>query len=245
MAAPLPRLDPDSVEFPDPATALLNPDGLLAYGGDLGPARLLSAYRQGIFPWYSEDEPLLWWSPDPRMVLFPKEFHCSRSLRKLLLGTRFRVTTDQAFHDVVVGCAQPRTEDSGTWITGQMVAAYCTLHNLGYAHSLEVWDDKELVGGVYGIALGKVFYGESMFSKVTNASKTAMAWLVALLPHYGFTLIDCQLHNPHLASLGARLIPRVEFRQYLTTERIPSAPDWPVELPETYRYLTALPNSTS
>ncbi|MDX1654711.1 MAG: leucyl/phenylalanyl-tRNA--protein transferase, partial [Candidatus Competibacteraceae bacterium] len=168
-------LDPhdDRQPFPHPETALEEPDGLLAVGGSLSPVRLLSAYRQGIFPWYSAGQPILWWSPNPRTVLFPERFHCSRSLRKTLRQQRFQVTLDRAFEQVVYQAAQPRRDQTGTWITPAMARAYTHLHTLGYAHSVESWYQGELVGGLYGVALGRVFYGESMFSRMSDASKVA------------------------------------------------------------------------
>jgi leucyl/phenylalanyl-tRNA--protein transferase len=197
--------------FPDPESAERDPDGLLAVGGDLSPARLLNAYRQGIFPWYSEDQPILWWSPDPRMVLFPERLHLSRSLRKSLRQAGFQLSYDQAFIQVIDACAAPRKNDTGTWITTEMRTAYIQMHHLGHAHSVEVWHQGRLVGGIYGIALGKVFFGESMFHRATNASKTALAGLVYQLRQWDFGLIDCQVHTDHLASLGAERIPRTDF----------------------------------
>ena len=201
--------------FPPVHTALREPDGLLAAGADLSLPRLLDAYRQGIFPWYSEEDPLLWWSPDPRMVLWLGEFHLSRSLRRVLHASRFRVTLDTAFGAVMDGCAEPRgydaDDDAGTWITIELRAAYTGLAEAGHGHSVEVWDDELLVGGLYGVALGRMFYGESMFSRCANASKVALATLVAQLHRWEFELIDCQMSTSHLASLGAREIPRAEF----------------------------------
>ena len=191
--------------------ALRSPNGLLAAGGDLSSARLLEAYRHGIFPWFSEGEPILWWSPDPRMVLFPDEFKISHSLRKTLRNGRYEVRIDSAFEQVMRACAAPREGANGTWIHEEMIAAYCELHRLGYAHSVETWMDGELVGGLYGMALGRMFYGESMFSRRTDASKIALAHLAAQLEKWNFGMIDCQMNTPHLASLGAREIPRKEF----------------------------------
>jgi leucyl/phenylalanyl-tRNA--protein transferase len=206
----IPWIEADS-PFPPPQAALRNPNGLLAAGGDLSPERLLAAYRQGIFPWYSEGDPILWWSPDPRMVLFPEEFNISHSLRKTLRNGRYTVHTDYAFEQVMRSCAAPREGANGTWIHEEMIAAYCELHRMGYAHSVETWMDGELVGGLYGIALGRMFYGESMFSRRTDASKIALAHLAAQLERWNFGMIDCQMNTPHLASLGAREIPRKEF----------------------------------
>ena len=193
--------------FPPVDRALREPNGLLAAGGDLSPARLLNAYRAGIFPWYSEGQPILWWSPDPRAVLFPNDLKISRSLRKTIRRREFHVTTDTVFRRVVAGCAAPRGDDSGTWITEAMSEAYCRLHSLGYAHSVECWQGSELVGGLYGVALGRVFFGESMFSRVSDASKVALVYLRDL----HFELIDCQIPNDHLSRLGARGLGRRDF----------------------------------
>lgn len=199
-------------EFPPLATALSEPNGLLAVGGDLAPERLLAAYRRGIFPWYSPGEPILWWSPDPRMVLFPAEFKVSRSLGRTLRRGGYEVRLDTAFARVIAACAQtPRRGQHGTWIVPEMQAAYRRLHELGLAHSVETWVDGELVGGLYGIALGRMFYGESMFSWRSDASKIAVAHLAAYLERLGFGMVDCQMHTTHLASLGAREIPRDDF----------------------------------
>jgi leucyl/phenylalanyl-tRNA--protein transferase len=210
----IPWLPPEPV-FPPVELALAEPNGpngLLAAGGDLSPARVLAAYRQGIFPWYSAGEPILWWSPDPRMVLFPAELKISRSLAKVLRNKPYDVTLDTVFAEVIVACAgTPRDGQNGTWITAEMQAAYCKLHELGYAHSVEVWMEGKLVGGLYGMALGHAFYGESMFSWRTNASKIALAHLCRHLQRRGFGIIDCQMETEHLASLGARPIPRSEF----------------------------------
>ncbi len=199
-------------EFPPLATALSEPNGLLAVGGDLVPERLLAAYRRGIFPWYSPGEPILWWSPDPRMVLFPAEFKVSRSLGRTLRRGGYEVRLDTAFARVIAACAQtPRRGQHGTWIVPEMQAAYRRLHELGLAHSVETWVDGELVGGLYGIALGRMFYGESMFSWRSDASKIAVAHLARYLERLGFGMVDCQMHTAHLASLGAREIPRDDF----------------------------------
>jgi leucyl/phenylalanyl-tRNA--protein transferase len=197
--------------FPPVELALKYPDGLLAAGGDLSPARLLDAYRHGIFPWFNEDDPILWWSPDPRMVLFPAEFKISRTLRKTLRNGNYEVRTDTAFEQVMRACAAPRNGQAGTWILEEMIAAYCELHRMGYAHSVETWMDGELVGGLYGMAIGSMFYGESMFCRRTDASKIAIAHLARQLERHGFGMIDCQMNTPHLASLGAREIPRTDF----------------------------------
>ncbi|MGE4448950.1 MAG: leucyl/phenylalanyl-tRNA--protein transferase [Azospira sp.] len=199
-------------EFPPLATALSEPNGLLAVGGDLAPERLLAAYRRGIFPWYSPGEPILWWSPNPRMVLFPAEFKVSRSLGRTLRRGGYEVRLDTAFARVIAACAQtPRRGQHGTWIVPEMQAAYRRLHELGLAHSVETWVDGELVGGLYGIALGRMFYGESMFSWRSDASKIAVAHLARYLERLGFGMVDCQMHTTHLASLGAREIPRDDF----------------------------------
>jgi len=213
----LPWIDPaqHQCDFPDVEQALREPDGLLAFGGRLDTACLLSAYRKGIFPWYNEGEPILWWSPNPRTVLFPSEFKTSRSLRKRITSGKFKITFDSAFDRVIAACAEPRADQSGTWIDVAMMRAYRQLHQLGHAHSVESWIDGELVGGLYGIAIGRVFFGESMFSRVTDASKVATHHLVQQLLEWEFTLIDCQVHTQHLASLGAREIERRDFTALL------------------------------
>jgi len=208
--------DPD-LTFPDVNLALREPDGLLAIGGDLNSRRILSAYRRGIFPWYSDNQPILWWSPDPRTVLFPARLKLSRSLHKTLRKERFQVTMDRAFNDVITACAAPRSGSSGTWINQAMSDAYSELHLHGDAHSVECWLDGQLAGGLYGVAIGRVFFGESMFSLVSDASKVALAWLVSHLSQRGFGLIDCQVYSTHLASLGAEEIARVDFIAYLDT----------------------------
>jgi len=197
--------------FPPVEQALRSPNGLLAAGGDLMPERLLDAYRHGIFPWFNAGDPILWWSPDPRMVLFPDEFIVSHSLRKTLRSGKHEVRTDSAFEQVMRACAQPRDGQDGTWIQEEIVEAYVRLHNMGLAHSVETWLDNELVGGLYGVGLGRMFYGESMFSRKTDASKIALAHLAAQLKRWNFGMIDCQMNTPHLATLGAREIPRREF----------------------------------
>src|SRR5471030_317313 len=206
----IPWLEPDD-PFPPLKTALKAPNGLLAAGGDLSPQRLLAAYRQGIFPWYSEGEPILWWSPDPRMVLFPAELKVSRSLAKTLRKRDYEIRYDHDFDAVMRGCAAARNDQPGTWITEEMRAAYNALHRLGYAHSVETWIDGELAGGLYGVAIGRMFYGESMFTRVRDASKIAMVHLVRRLDRQGCGMIDCQMHTRHLASLGARAIQRSKF----------------------------------
>lgn len=202
----------DQVEnFPPLNTALLEPNGLLAVGGDLSPQRLINAYRSGIFPWFNDEDPILWWSPNPRMVLFPNELSISRSLHKLLKKHHYEVRTDASFREVMQACAGPRKTQAGTWITNEMIDAYTTLHQMGIAHSVETWMNGVLVGGLYGVALGKMFYGESMFSRVSDASKIAFVHLVKQLEIWGFEMIDCQMKTQHLASLGAREISRNEF----------------------------------
>jgi len=205
----------DDAPFPPVEEALSEPDGLLAYGGSLSPRRLLNAYRHGVFPWFNDDQPILWWSPDPRMVLEPSRIKVSRSLGKTLRKGHFRYTFDRAFTDVMAGCAAPRKGEPGTWITDTMVEAYVELHRRGHAHSLEVWQDDALVGGLYGVAVGKVFFGESMFSRVSDASKAATVCLAHQLDAWGFPLIDCQMSTAHLESLGAHEIPRREFSALL------------------------------
>ena len=201
--------------FPDVKLALTEPDGLLAVGGDLSIERLTSAYQQGIFPWYSEGQPILWWSPDPRMVLHPSEIKVSRSLAKKIRQQSFKVTFDQNFIDVVSACSKPRlekgVEQNETWILDEMIDAYTKLHEAGYAHSVECWQDNKLVGGLYGVAIGKVFFGESMFSRVSDASKIAFVFLSKQLEKWGFQLIDCQVYTAHLESLGAKMISRKKF----------------------------------
>jgi len=210
----IPWLGPES-PFPPLEAALLRPNGLLAVGGDLSPSRLIEAYRHGIFPWFNEGEPILWWSPDPRMVLFPQELKISRSLRKTLKRGNYEIRADSAFKPVMEACAAPRGEHTGTWIHAEMIAAYGRLHEMGMAHSMETWIEGELVGGLYGVGQGKMFFGESMFSRVSDASKIAFVHLVAQLQRWGFEMIDCQMKTEHLASLGAREISRNEFRQKL------------------------------
>jgi leucyl/phenylalanyl-tRNA--protein transferase len=198
------------IEFPAPELA--DEQGLLAVGGDLEPQTLLAAYSRGIFPWYSEGQPILWWSPDPRMVLFPDEFHCSRRLTRRLAQSRYRFSHNEAFSLVIQACAQiPRKGEAGSWIFPEMISAYENMHLLGYAHSIEVWEDDDLIGGLYGILYRHVFFAESMFSRKTDASKMALAKLVKLAGEQDWKLIDCQFHTEHLASLGAREIPRKQF----------------------------------
>jgi leucyl/phenylalanyl-tRNA---protein transferase len=201
--------------FPSVERALKNPNGLLAAGADLSLERLLEAYRRGIFPWYSSGQPPLWWSPDPRMVLYCEELRVSRSLAKSIRNKGYEVRIDTAFVEVLRGCAAPRPSEAGTWLGPDMRSAYARLHHAGYAHSFETWRGGELVGGLYGVALGRMFYGESMFSRATDASKVALVKLVEVLKLRGFPMIDCQMHTPLLESLGAREIPRREFLRAL------------------------------
>lgn len=222
----LPWLPARPVRFPSTEDALHDPDGLLAAGGALTPDWLLEAYRRGIFPWFSEGQPILWWSPDPRMVLFPDEVHVRRSLAKRLRNGGFRVTRDQCFTAVIAACAEMRAQVEGTWITPPMQAAYRRLHELGHAHSVEVWRDDRLVGGLYGVALGRVFFGESMFSRESDASKVALVHLARHLADQGGGLIDCQMHTAHLASLGARDIARRAFIDYLDQYAALPADPW-------------------
>lgn len=202
--------------FPPVEQALEDPNGLLAAGGDLSPLRLLAAYRRGIFPWFSPGQPILWWSPDPRELLYPNEFVVSRSLAKTLRSGRYTVRCDSAFAEVIAACAAPRAASAGTWISAEMQTAYLQLHQLGVAHSLETWQGNELVGGLYGLRIGRVFCGESMFSRHSDASKVALEALVARCTTLGIDVIDCQLPNPHLRSLGSRAVSRRLFLQHLS-----------------------------
>ncbi|MGF1876259.1 leucyl/phenylalanyl-tRNA--protein transferase [Photobacterium frigidiphilum] len=218
MAIYLPELDPENTLFPEPETALDEPNGLLAFGGDLQPARLLAAYRQGIFPWYSNGEPILWWSPAPRAIFLPNEFKPSKSLRKFYRKSGYQITLNNACHDVIRQCADCRSPEE-TWITEDMIQAYQTMHNLGHCHSVEVWHQDKLVGGFYGLQIGSVFCGESMFSLADNASKIALWFFCRHFSDQGGTLIDCQVMNNHLESLGALEIPRAPFMQQLLQQR--------------------------
>ncbi len=228
--------------FPPVATSLLEPNGLLAAGADLSPQRLVTAYRLGIFPWYSPGDPILWWSPDPRMVLFPDKLKLSRSLTKTLRHADYTVTLDTAFDQVIAACAlTPRTGQSGTWISMEMQTAYLRMHTLGIAHSVETWRAGKLIGGLYGIAIGRAFFGESMFSHATDASKISLAHLCAHLVRREFGIIDCQMETTHLASLGARPISRDDFRaQVATLVNDGNAPGrWPEDaILDHYRYGT-------
>jgi len=225
----IPLLDSDPRSgFPPTELALAEPRGLLAVGGDLEPERLINAYRKGIFPWYSQSDPILWWAPFPRCVLLPGQVHVSRRLRRQYNQGRFRLTLDADFAQVISGCAAPRADGAGTWITAEMREAYLRLHYLGVAHSLEVWRDGGLAGGIYGLALGRVFFGESMFSRCNNASKIALVALCRHLQHCGFTLLDCQIENPHLRSMGCSNMPRAEFLRHL--EGVDAGDCWQAEL---------------
>ncbi|MBN2078307.1 MAG: leucyl/phenylalanyl-tRNA--protein transferase [Spirochaetes bacterium] len=203
----------EEIDFPP--VELAEPGGVLAVGGDLSTERLIEAYTNGIFPWYSDDEPIIWWSPDPRFVLFPGELRLSRSMRKVLERRTFRMTCDADFRGVIEGCRGPRAREQGTWITDDMAEAYARLHDIGIAHSVEAWQGDMLAGGLYGISLGSIFFGESMFTRVANASKAAFITLTRRLEHIGFSLIDCQVYTNHLKSLGARDIPRKSYLSLL------------------------------
>ncbi len=230
----LPLLDPaEPTWFPDPSQALTSPDGLLAFGGDLSPARLLAAYARGIFPWFNADEPILWWSPDPRCVFDVERLRPGRSLRRQLGRRPWTFTLDHAFDAVVEACAAPRDQQTGTWIIPAMAAAYGRLHRLGHAHSVEAWEDGRLVGGLYGVAIGRLFCGESMFSRESGGSKLALMALARQLRSWNFPLIDAQVTNPHLLSLGAREIDRRPFLDEVARLVIqPGRPgSWRSELP--------------
>ena len=209
----LPWLDPDDDSDPFPAIelALKDPDGLLAAGGSLRPERLLNAYRSGIFPWFENDQPILWWSPDPRLVINPSELHISRSLNKFIKKQHYHCTIDTAFKRVISECSAPREQQDGSWITNSMIDAYQALFRLGHAHSVEVWLDDELIGGLYGVCIGQVFFGESMFSRKSNASKVGFAFICRQLSAWGCQIVDCQVHSDHLESLGAATISRDSF----------------------------------
>ena len=219
----LPLLDSEAWDrFPDPRQALTEPNGLLAFGGDLSPRRLLAAYSLGIFPWFGEHEPILWWSPDPRCVFHTETLRINRSLRRQLRGKTWRLSADHAFEQVVRACAAPRAREAGTWLVPAMIDAYVQLHRLGHAHSVEVWDGERLVGGIYGVAVGRLFCGESMFSAESGGSKLALVALARLLHEMGFPLLDTQVANPHTLGLGAIEMPRAEFlRQVAQLTRTP------------------------
>jgi leucyl/phenylalanyl-tRNA--protein transferase len=204
-------------DFLFPPAELASPSGILAVGGDLSPERLILAYQKGIFPWYSEGEPIIWWSPDPRFVLFPAELYVSRSMRQVIRKDTFTITYDRRFRDVVDNCRQSRKDRSGSWITDDMLEAYCRLHDLGFAHSVEAWAGGVLAGGLYGVSLGSCFFGESMFTRMSNASKAALITLVSVIRGLGFAVVDCQVYTDHLLSLGARMIPRTEYLDLLAT----------------------------
>jgi len=212
MPIPFLAQDDEITDFPDVSTALREPDGLLMAGGNLSPGRLLSAYRCGIFPWYEEGEPILWWSPDPRCIIWPEKIRITRSLAKTIRSDKFEVTENLAYREVMKQCGAPRANSNGTWVTDAMIDAYCRLHEYGFARSMEVWNGPRLVGGLYGIQLGTVFIGESMFSRESDASKVALAHLAR---SGRYDLIDCQLENPHLTSLGAQTISREHYIGYL------------------------------
>jgi leucyl/phenylalanyl-tRNA--protein transferase len=228
----LPFIEPGATQFPATSNALDDPNGLLAFGGDLSPKQLEAAYRLGIFPWFDDESPVLWWSPSPRLVLKPAELHISKSMRKLLRKRPFTVTTDNDFEAVIRACSEPRDidgDDSDTWITEEMVEAYCQLHHKGLAHSVEVWENDTLIGGLYGVALGGVYFGESMFSRRSNASKYGFICLTQALSQLDYRLIDCQVHTNHLASLGADEVMREEFESILVNT-VNMERRWPTSL---------------
>ncbi len=222
-----------STKFPDVKSALRSPDGLLAIGGDLTEQRLLSAYQKGIFPWYNQGQPIMWWSPDPRCIFDINEIKISRSLRKILKSQKFTVSMNSDFERVIGGCAAPRVDHDETWISQDVHQAYLDLHHSGYAHSIECWISNQLVGGLYGIAIGKVFFGESMFSRASNASKVALVYLANFLKQHSFLMIDCQIYSEHLASLGAKTIARDEFTQALSKHcNLIEPHKWPAQILE-------------
>lgn len=229
MSIDIPQLSRRHLHFPNPTTALRSPDGLLAVGGDLSPSRLVAAYRQGIFPWFSNDEPILWWSPNPRAVITPESLKISSSMQRLLHNNPYTIRWNTAFDEVVSACAAPRAKSPGTWIVPAMQTAYCELHKFGVAHSIEIWHDPtaDLVGGLYGLCLGPFFFGESMFSRRSNTSKLALIHLVKSLATEGLQLLDCQIMNPHLQSLGALAMPRSLFLETLQSGLKP-LDDWKV-----------------
>lgn len=225
MTAPYLLSSENKTEFPDINLALEEPDGLLAFGGDLSIKRLHAAYQQGIFPWYSQGQPILWWSPDPRMVLYPAELKVSRSLRKKIRQKNYTISFDQEFKRVIQHCSEPRLQQKETWILNEMIEAYCEFNQAGFAHSVEYWQDGELLGGLYGITIGQAFFGESMFSRVSDSSKIAFVFLTLQLKRWGFKFIDCQVYSSHLESLGAKMIARKDFKdmliKYTVMENLP------------------------
>jgi len=229
----LTSLDPDNPyqPFPDIRQALTEPNGLLAVGGCLSPVRLLNAYRHGIFPWYGNDDPILWWSPDPRWVIHPQDYKPARSLAKQMRRGVFTFSYDRAFDEVLKGCAAPRADVAGTWITQEMQAAYLALYRMGFAHSFEAWQGDKLVGGLYGVTIGRVFFGESMFHRVSNASKAVFAYAMTRLAVWGYKLVDCQVHSAHLESLGAEAMSRTDFARklYVICKHEPLAGAWAQE----------------
>ena len=223
-------IDPDApdIDFPDVELALHEPSGLLAIGGDLSRERLLLAYSRGIFPWFDPQQPILWWAPDPRLVLEPARLKISRSLRKTLRQGKFTLTMDSCFSEVIRACSSRRPNQAGTWISTEMQSAYTDLHTAGFAHSVECWCNGKLAGGLYGVSIGRIFFGESMFTRVTDASKVAFVALARQLERWGFPLIDCQVHTSHLESLGASFMPRQQFCEILQRECHPqvATPGW-------------------
>jgi leucyl/phenylalanyl-tRNA--protein transferase len=224
----IPWLDASYPQFPPPDSALDEPNGLLAAGGNLHASTLLNAYQMGIFPWFNAPDPILWWCPNPRMVLTPNNIHISRSMKKVLQQNPYHITCDTVFRKVMQACAGARNYTNETWISHDIIEGYCELHHLGFAHSIEVWDKESLVGGLYGVAIGCVFYGESMFSHANNASKIGFIHLCQILHECGFELIDCQVYSSHLASLGAYEMPRHNFLQHVSTltKKSPNASPW-------------------
>ncbi len=222
---------PPEHPFPDPEQARSTRNGLIAIGGDLSPARLIQAYKQGIFPWYGQGDPILWWSPDPRTVLMPDKIHLSRRLKRTLKQAEFTLTIDHCFNAVTAACAAPRAKEKDTWLLPEMRRAYQDLHQTGVAHSFELWQQDTLVGGLYGVAIGKMFFGESMFSHVANASKIVMAYVCQFLQKHQFPLLDCQVYNPHLIRMGAQEIPRRQFLSSVqkATKIVQSAATWQTE----------------
>ena len=233
----IPWIPPGSnAPFPPASEALAEPNGLLVAGADLSPPRLLDAYAGGIFPWYSENEPILWWSPDPRLVIYPGKVHVATRLARRMRGGGFHITLDRAFAEVVQACAAPRERQSGTWITAEMIAAYIRLHELGHAHSLEVWEKGQLSGGIYGVAMGRAFFGESMFHRRRDASKIALVALCAVLQHNDFGVLDCQLESDHLLRMGGQRLARRTFLDLIarfTAKNLPSGYWHSLPLPNT------------